>query len=192
MARARAKCNDCNTRCSSAADRIIVRFLHEPRPTEFSFYSFPHPRPFFFSSKLSLCFQFSFPVYLQLSAELPPLFLLTGRGSSLYLYLGWLLAEWLAGQTFGIRELEGPEARNSRDPEHVACALSQRRSKILRATYVFVTYTLARLLAHPCIISHAFVLFLLLLHLLLLLLVLLDFSRIYSYIEKRIGYIKCI
>lgn len=30
MARARPECNGSNTRCSSAADRIIVRFSHEP------------------------------------------------------------------------------------------------------------------------------------------------------------------
>lgn len=132
MARARPECSGSNTRCSSAADRIIVRFLC--RTLALLLYSLPVSYPSVFSFLFS-CFFSNFLFHRSCSsvrvAAIPyqasVIFVCSFSVNSLR--QGTSRDKLLASRT------GAPEARNSRDPEHVACALSQRHRKILRATY---------------------------------------------------------
>lgn len=153
MARARPECNGGNTRCSSAADRIIVPFLHGTCPVELlPLYSapssptllatlFPNP-PFHYRGNFSR-FPIRFPRYVSeifmcvyiymyrcLKRESGKTVATPARQACFARFLaGQSCPAWRSRGAWG-EKFEGSRAR-LRAPS---------RDEILRATYVFVTY----------------------------------------------------
>lgn len=151
MARARPECNGGNTRCSSAADRIIVPFLHGTCPVEsFPLYSPPPPflPPFFLTPPFHYRGNFSrFPIrFPRYTSEI--FYTHTHIYISIYRCLKResgktvrrdkrVLQDFSRDKVVRHGDHGQPGARNSKDPEHVACSLSRRDIKsYLRLRYV--------------------------------------------------------
>lgn len=151
MARARPECNGGNTRCSSAADRIIVPFLHGTCPVEsFPLYSPPPPflPPFFLTPPFHYRGNFSrFPIrFPRYTSEI--FYTHTYIYISIYRCLKResgktvrrdkrVLQDFSRDKVVRHGDHGQPGARNSKDPEHVACSLSRRDIKsYLRLRYV--------------------------------------------------------
>lgn len=153
MARARPECNGGNTRCSSAADRIIVPFLHGTCPVEsFPLYSPPPPflPPFFLTPPFHYRGNFSrFPIrFPRYTSEI------FYTHTHIYVYISvFKTGKWQNSGNSGATsvfckisrgtKLSGMAITGSpgREIRRIPSTLrAPSRDEILRATYVFVTY----------------------------------------------------
>lgn len=154
MARARPECNGGNTRCSSAADRIIVPFLHGTCPVEsFPLYSLLRPSCHPFSLPLLSITEGISRVSRSDFRDIRPRYFIHTH-IYIYIYISvFKTGKWQNSGNSGATsvfckisrgtKLSGMAITGSpgREIRRIPSTLrAPSRDEILRATYVFVTY----------------------------------------------------